>query len=101
MKLLLRFLKPHRKLFVLTVLLLFIDVIGALFIPTLAADMINAGTLGADFSRIVETAIQMGSVSLLAGGCAILGGYTCAKLTAQVGKDLRAKMSWTGAGKEL
>lgn len=89
MKLLLRFLKPHRKLFVLTVLLLFIDVIGALFIPTLAADMINAGTLGADFSRIVETGIQMGLVSLLAGGCAILGGYTCAKLTAQVGKDLR------------
>ena len=101
MKLLLRFLKPHRKLFVLTVLLLFIDVIGALFIPTLAADMINAGTLGADFSRIVETGIQMGLVSLLAGVCAILGGYTCAKLTAQVGKDLRAKMSWTGAGKEL
>ena len=47
MKLLLRFLKPHWKLCVLTVVLLFVDVAGSLFIPTLVAEMLNAGTSGA------------------------------------------------------
>ena len=35
MKLMLRFLKPHWKLTLLTIVLLIVDVAGALFIPTL------------------------------------------------------------------
>lgn len=89
MKLIMRFLKPHWKLCAVTVLLLIADVAGALFIPTLAAQMLNQGTSGADFSELVQTGIVMAAASLLSGVCAILGGYTCASLSARIGKDMR------------
>ena len=89
MKLIMRFLKPHRKLFIVTVLLLILDVVGALFIPTLSAEMLNMGTSGSSFSELLNTGVQMAAVSLLSGACAILGGYTCAVLSARIGKDIR------------
>ena len=49
MKLILRFLKPHWKLCLATIILLIMDVAGALFTPTLVAEMLNAGTSGATF----------------------------------------------------
>ena len=89
MNLILRFLKPHWKLCLITVVLLIVDVAGALFIPTLVAEMLNDGTSGASFDAIVRTGIHMAAVSILAGVCAILGGYASATLAAQVGKDMR------------
>ncbi len=89
MKLILRFLKPHWKTCLLTIVLMIVDVAGALFIPTLVADMLNQGTSGASFSAVVHTGIQMAVVSVLAGVCAVWGGYTCASLSARVGKDMR------------
>lgn len=89
MNLILRFLKPHWKLCLITVVLLIVDVAGALFIPTLVAEMLNDGTSGASFDAIVRTGIHMAAVSVLAGVCAILGGYASATLAAQVGKDMR------------
>ena len=74
MNLILRFLKPHWKLCLITVVLLIVDVAGALFIPTLVAEMLNDGTSGASFDAIVRTGIHMAAVSVLAGVCAILGG---------------------------
>ena len=89
MKLILKFLKPHWKLCAATVLLLVIDVAGALYIPTLAAEILNEGTSGSDFSILLGTGIQMGIASLISGVCAITGGYTCAVLSARLGRDMR------------
>ena len=89
MKLILRFLRPHWKLTLLTVVLLIMDVAGALFIPTLVAEMLNRGTSGAPFEEILQLGAAMAAVSLVAGACAITGGYACATLSAQVGKDIR------------
>ena len=89
MKLILRFLKPHWKLCTVTVLLLIIDVAGSLVISTLAAQMLNLGTSGSPFEAIVQAGILMAAASLLSGFCAITGGYACATLSAQVGKDMR------------
>ena len=85
MNLILRFLKPHWKLCLITVVLLIVDVAGALFIPTLVAEMLNDGTSGASFDAIVRTGIHMAAVSVLAGVCAILGGYASATLAAPAG----------------
>lgn len=92
MKLILRFLKPHWKLCAITILLLTADVVCALFIPTLAAQMINQGTAGQGFDMLLNTGVQMAVASLLSGACAIFGGYACAKLSAQVGKDMRVAL---------
>ncbi len=89
MKLILQFIKPHRKLCAAAIILLIIDVAGALFIPTLAAKMLNLGTSGAAFDMVIRTGIQMAVISILSGVAAILGGYACAILTARVGKDMR------------
>ena len=92
MKLILQFLKPHWKLTVLTVLLAVIDVSGSLFIPTLAAHLLNQGTSGVAFEELLTTGLQMGAVSLFSSICAILGGYACATLAARIGKDMRVAL---------
>lgn len=92
MKLILQFLKPHWKLTVLTVLLAVIDVGGSLFIPTLAAHLLNQGTSGVAFEELLATGLQMGAISLFSSICAILGGYACATLAARIGKDMRVAL---------
>lgn len=56
---------------------------------TLAAQMLNLGTSGVAFELLLDTGLRMVLVSVLSGACAILGGYTCASLSAKVGKDMR------------
>ena len=89
MKLMMRFLKPNWKLCVVTILLLIVDVAGALMISTLAAEMLNLGTSGAAVEVLFATGAKMAAASLISSVCAILGGYACATLSAQVGKDIR------------
>ena len=89
MKLVLRFLRPHWKLCAATIVLLTLDVMGGLVIPTLVAEMLNAGTSGAGPEAIVRTGVRMAAVSLAAGACAILGGYACAVLSARIGQEMR------------
>lgn len=91
MKRIARFLKPHLWLCVVTVLLI-VDTAGALFIPTLAAEMLNQGTSGATFDAVLRTGGLMAAASVLSGVCAILGGYACATLTARIGKDMRVAL---------
>ncbi|MGN6711189.1 ABC transporter ATP-binding protein [Anaerocolumna jejuensis] len=92
MKLLIRFIKPHWKLCVITMLLLIIDVTGGLYIPTLAAEMLNQGVSGSSFDILLNTGIRMAIGSLIAGTCAVIGGYTCATLTARIGKEMRVAL---------
>ncbi len=71
MRLILRFLKPHWKLCVLTVFLLIADVAGALIIPTLAAQMLKEGEAGVAMQTLIYTAIAMAVAAVIsgAGGC--------------------------------
>lgn len=89
MRLIMKFLKPHWKLCVLTIVLLIVDVAGALYIPTLAAEILNQGTSGSSFEALAMTGIQMAIATLLSGICAVTGGYTCTMLSARIGKDMR------------
>ena len=89
MKLMMRFLKLHWKLCVVTILLLIVDVAGALVISTFAAEMLNLGTSGAAVEVLFATGAKMAAASLISSVCAILGGYACAALSERVGKDMR------------
>lgn len=89
MKLILQFMKPYRKLFILTVFLIVLDVIGALYIPTLVAQMMNEGIAGSTLNGLIETGIQIIIDSVISGVGAILGGYTCSLLSSKVCKDIR------------
>ena len=48
MRTFLRFLKPYQGLCLLTLLVMALDVAGALYLPTIVADMINIGVAGGD-----------------------------------------------------
>ena len=89
MKLLLRFLKPYKGLIAATTLALLLDVAGALFIPTILAEMINIGTTESGIDHIITTGAIMLAVTIVSGTAALAGSWLCAKLCANVGRDIR------------
>lgn len=89
MKLIMNFIKPYRKLFVFTSFLIVLDVAGALYIPTLVAQMLNEGTGGSTMQDLYITGIQIVIASVISGIGAITGGYTCSLLSSKVCKDIR------------
>ena len=89
MKLILRFLKPHWKLFLLTVFLLIVDVAGALIIPTLASEMLRQGETGVEMQVLINTAIAMAVAAVISGAGGIMSGYVCAELVSRIAKDMR------------
>ena len=89
MKLILRFLRPHWKLFLLTVFLLIVDVAGALIIPTLASEMLQEGETGVKMQVLINTAIVMAIAAVISGAGGIFSGYACAELVSRIAKDIR------------
>lgn len=90
MKVILRFLKPYKNLCFITLFLGFIDVLGALIIPTYAAKMLNLGTMqAADFSAILSTCIKMLAATVVSGAAMIAASYFCSDLTSKVAADMR------------
>lgn len=90
MKVILRFLKPYRKKCITAIVLTFIDCLGALIIPTYAAQMLNIGTMGGgDFAVLLTTCTKMLIAGAVSGVSMIIGVYLCADLTSRVGADMR------------
>ena len=77
MKLLLRFLKPYKGLIAATTLALLLDVAGALFIPTILAEMINIGTTESGIDHIIATGAIMLAVTIVSGAAAPAGSWLC------------------------
>lgn len=93
MKVILRFLKPHAKLCFITILLAFIDVLGALIIPTYAAEMLNLGTMqNTDFSVLLLTCAKMLTAAVVSGAAMIASSYFCSDLTSKVAADMRTAL---------
>lgn len=90
MKLILKFLKPHWRLCIVTLLCMVADVVGALLIPTYAGEMLNEGTAdGTTLNDLITTALKMAGVALLSGGGAFIGAYCCSLLTSRMATDMR------------
>lgn len=89
MKLLFKFIKPYRKLLVVILIFVLLDVAGALLIPTITADMINVALNGGDIDQIIQKGIIMLVVSIATGIGALYGSWLCAKLSSKIGQDIR------------
>ena len=89
MKTILHFLKPYKRLCLFTILFLIFDILGALYIPTLTADMINIGVNSKDINYIFQKGIIMLIVTAVSGAGALIGSYLCSKLAANIGRDMR------------
>lgn len=84
-----QFIRPYRGLTALALLFVTLDVLGALIIPTITADMINVGVGSGNLNYIIEKGVLMLIVTVLSGASALLGSYMSAKLSAQIGRDMR------------
>ncbi len=90
MRIILRFLKPHAGLCFITILLAFVDTVGAVIIPTYAAQMLNLGTTaGTDFSVLLSVSVKMLIAAVISGVAMIASAYFCSDLTSRVGADMR------------
>lgn len=89
MRTLFKFLKPYKALTFFTLLVMALDVVGALYVPTIVADMINIGISGGDMEFIVQKGILMLAVSVISGVGTLLGSFLCARLSARLGRDMR------------
>lgn len=78
MKTILRFMKPYKRLCFFTVLVMVLDVAGGLLIPTITADMINAGVSGRNMDYLIRGGALMLAITLIASLGGLLGSYLSA-----------------------
>ena len=73
MKLILQFIKPYRRLLLLTLLAVMLDVAGGLILPTITANIINNGVGGGDLQYVLQGGILMITVAICTGAGALVG----------------------------
>jgi ATP-binding cassette subfamily B protein len=89
-KLLRRYLAPYRARIVLVLILLLVQAIGNLYLPTLNGDIINEGVAKGDTDYILRVGGLMLVVSLALGVTSILGVYWGAQVAMGFGRDVRS-----------
>ena len=88
-KLLVEFLRPHRRLLLAVVVFQLAQSIASLYLPTLNADIIDEGVAKGDTGYILRTGGVMLLITLLQIVCAIAAVYFGAKAAMRIGRDLR------------
>ncbi|MFJ6079319.1 ABC transporter ATP-binding protein [Pseudarthrobacter sp. NPDC092419] len=89
-KLLVEYLRPHRKLLAAVVVFQLAQSIASLYLPTLNADIIDEGVAKGDTGVILSLGALMLGITLLQIACAIIAVYFAAKAAMGVGRDLRS-----------
>ena len=87
-----KYLRPYRGMLVFVMLIMVCDVGGSLLVPTIAANMINAAVSGVGMNELVGDGIVMLAVAVISGGLTMLGCWLCARLSANLGRDLRCAL---------
>lgn len=86
------FLKPYKNKVALMLFLLFAQVIGTLYIPTLSASIINNGIANKDLNFVFKTGAIMLGVALVTALLSTLGTYVSTWISTVIGKDIRSAM---------
>lgn len=89
MKTLVRFLKPHKGLIALTLLVSLIDNAGTLLVPTMLANMVNVGITTGSTEYLLNNGLLMLGATAMASGGAVTGSYLAARLASRVACDIR------------
>ena len=73
----------------MTLLVLLVDNVGTLLVPTMLANMVNTGITTGDVDYILRNGLYMLIATGMASGGAVLGCYLSARLAANVACDIR------------
>jgi ATP-binding cassette subfamily B multidrug efflux pump len=88
-KLLVQYLRPHRRLLVAVVIFQLAQSIASLYLPTLNADIIDEGVAKGDTGYILGLGSIMLIITLVQIACAVIAVYFGAKAAMGTGRDLR------------
>lgn len=87
-----RFLKPYRLMVCGVFIMVFLQSMGDLYLPTLMSDIINDGVMNGDTQKI----LHIGKIMLLIAGagaiCSIYASYLASKSAVGLGTILRSKI---------
>jgi ATP-binding cassette, subfamily B, multidrug efflux pump len=84
-----RFAKPYKFLITGVILLVFLQTMADLYLPTLMSDIIDKGVMQGDTAMIMSTGAKMLLVAGIGGVGAILSSFWSAKVAVGFGKILR------------
>ena len=83
------YLSPHRRVLTLIAVLLLVQAIGTLILPSLNADIINEGVVTGDTGYILRVGGVMLALTLLVGVATVVAVYFSARTAMRVGRDMR------------
>ncbi len=92
MLLLTHFLKPYRLIVALVFLLVFLQVLANLFLPTLMASIVDIGIVNGDTAYILHTGEIMVLTTLAGTLCAVAASYFAARVAIGFGRALRGQL---------
>lgn len=87
-----RYLRPYRRLLAVVLVLVTLQALGQLWLPSLNADIINDGVITGDTGYIVRTGGIMLAVTLALGVASIVQSYYSALAAMGFGRDVRSAM---------
>ena len=89
-RLLATYLRPYRRWILLVMVLLLVQAITNLYLPSLNADIINNGVVPGDIDYIISTGGLMLVVTFLLAICSIVAVYWGSKTAMAFGRDVRS-----------
>jgi len=89
---LLHYLKPYRASVLLVLVLVFLQSLTDLLLPTLMADIVDEGIVLGDTAHIWKLGAIMLLIAAAGGICSIGASYLSAKAAGGFGKDLRSRL---------
>ena len=90
--LLVGYLRPHWRVLVLIAVLLLVQAIGGLILPSLMADIINNGVVTGDTAYILRIGGLMLVLSVLVGIASVVTVYFSARTSMRFGRELRGDL---------
>ncbi|MGE5582289.1 MAG: ABC transporter ATP-binding protein [Bacillota bacterium] len=87
-----RFLKPYVIPMIAIVILVFLQALASLYLPTLMSDIVNSGIINGDINYIMKTGGLMLLVASSSSICAICAGLLSSQVAMGFGKIIRAEI---------
>lgn len=87
-----KMLKPYKVFILFVLILVFVQTLSQLYLPTLMADIVDKGIVNGDIPYITKIGTFMLIVALITMVAAILASFFSAKVAVGFGKDLRKRV---------
>lgn len=92
MKTLINFLRPYRGMIAVVIILVFLQSLTDLYLPTLMADIVDIGVIKGKLDYILQIGLLMLSIAAIGIICSISASYFSAKVAGQFSKDIRERL---------